>query len=128
MKDDDQAEKVYQHFTTGTPHHLTSSMSDIAPDIGLYIKEFVFGEVYARDALSDEEKTLTTIVTLMAMGGCEMELNNHVNVALNVGVKPQKIINVLIQALPYAGFPRVINAVQVAKTVFIDRNVDYQPE
>lgn len=127
MQDDDQANKVFQHFTTGTPHHLTSTMSDIAPDIGQYIKEFVFGKIYARDTLSDEEKTLTTIVTLMAMGGCEAELNNHVNVALNVGVQPQKIVNVLIQALPYAGFPRVINAVQVAKAVFIERGVDYQP-
>ena len=67
------------------------------------------------------------IITLMAMGGCEAELNNHVNVALNVGVQPQKIVNILIQALPYAGFPRVINAVQVAKAVFIERNVDYAP-
>lgn len=128
MSSKDQAQQVFEHFTTGTKHHLTSTMSDIAPDVGQYIHEFVFGAIYARNEISDEEKTLTTIVTLMAMGGCEAELNNHVNVALNVGVQPQKIVNVLIQALPYAGFPRVINAIQVAKTVFIDRGVDYSPE
>lgn len=127
MNEKDQARKVFEHFTSGTKHHLSASVTDIAPDISDYIQSFVFGEIYARNALSDEEKTLTTIVTLMAMGGCEAELNNHVNVALNVGVQPQKIVNILIQALPYAGFPRVINAVQVAKAVFIERNVDYAP-
>lgn len=127
MSGRENAKEIFEHFTSGTKKHLTTGLSDIAPDIGKYITEFVFGEIYARDALSDEEKTLTTIVTLMAMGGCETELDNHINVALNVGVQPQKVINILIQALPYAGFPRVINAVNIAKTVFIERNVNYQP-
>lgn len=121
------AKAVFDHFTSGTPKHLSAGLADIAPDVSQYILEFVFGAIYARDTLTDEEKCLTTITTLMAMGGCEAELDNHVNVAINVGVAPQKIVNILTQALPYAGFPRVINAINVAKRVFIARNVNFTP-
>lgn len=118
---------IFHHFTDGTKKHLSSDLTDIAPDVSHYIQEFVFGTIYTREALTDEEKCLTTLTTLMAMGGCEAEIDNHVNVALNVGVSPQKIINIFIQALPYAGFPRVINAINAAKTVFIERNIDFTP-
>lgn len=121
------AKAVFNHFTSGTPKHLSAALTDIAPDVSEAILEFVFGTIYAREGLSDEEKCLTTITTLMAMGGCEAELDNHVNVAINVGVSPQKIVSVLTQALPYAGFPRVINAINVAKKVFIERDVDFAP-
>lgn len=118
---------IFHHFTDGTKKHLSSDLTDIAPDVSHYIQEFVFGTIYAREALTDEEKCLTTLTTLMAMGGCEAEIDNHVNIALNVGVSSQKIINIFIQALPYAGFPRVINAINAAKAVFIERNIDFAP-
>ena len=120
-------QEVFAEFTTGTKHHLTSQVSEIAPDDQDYIINFVFGQIYAREGLSEQEKTLTTITTLAAMGGCEAELNTHVNTALNVHVEPKKIIDTLIQMLPYAGFPRVINAISVAKAVVEDRGVDYKP-
>lgn len=120
-------QEVFKEFTTGTKNHLTTQMADIAPDVQTYIIDFVFGDIYAREGLTKEEKTLTTITTLAAMGGCEKELVTHCNTALNVHVEPQKIINTLIQMLPYAGFPRVINAINVCKSVFDDRGVDYRP-
>ena len=118
---------TFHYFTDGTKKHLSNGLNDIAPDLSNYIQEFVFGTIYARETLTDEEKCLTTLTTLMAMGGCEAEIDNHVNIALNVGVSPQKIINIFIQALPYAGFPRVINAINTSKAVFIERNVDFSP-
>ena len=125
--DNKEPNAVFKHFTDGTPKHLSASLTDIAPDVSEYIQEFVFGTIYAREGLTDEEKCLTTLTTLMAMGGCEAELDNHVNVAINVGVSPQKIVDIFTQALPYAGFPRVINAINVAKKVFIEREVDFTP-
>lgn len=121
-------EEVFSEFTTGTKHHLTTQISDIAPDVQKYIINLVFGDVYARAGLTKQEKTLTTITTLAAMGGCEAELNTHVNTALNVQVEPRKISDTLIQMLPYAGFPRVINAINVAKAVLEDRGVNYRVE
>lgn len=124
INDVDLSLKVFNHFTSGTKHHLTNDVSDIAPDVKQYIMDFVFGKIYARSGLEDQEKAIVTIVTLMSIGGCEHELNTHINTALNVGVSPKKIVDVFIQALPYAGFPRVINAISVAKVVFKEKNVN----
>lgn len=123
---DKTGQEIFKEFTTGTKEHLTTQMSDIAPDVETYIIDFVFGEIYAREGLTKEEKTLTTITTLAAMGGCETELITHFNIALNIQIEPEKIINILIQMLPYAGFARVINAIQICKSVFEDRGINYQ--
>jgi len=35
---------------------------------------------------------------------------------------PKKIIETFIQCIPYVGFPRVLNAITVAKKVFSEKN------
>ena len=115
--------EVFDRFTSGTPSRLTDQLSRFAPDVGRYIKSFVFGEIYAREGLSDQEKAVAVITTLAAIGGCEKELRTHLNTALNVGVAPERIIDTFIQMLPYAGFPRVLNALFEAQAVFETRGV-----
>lgn len=114
---------VFERFTGATPSRLTDRLADFAPDVARYIRSFVFGEVYARAGLSDKEKAIAVITTLAAMGGCERELHTHINTALNVGVAPERIVDTFIQMLPYAGFPRVLNALFEAQAVFAERGI-----
>ena len=97
------------------------SLEDIAPDVGRLIVEFAFGEIYPRGGLSVQERELITIASLLTAGGCEPQLEVHVNGALNVGVPQEKIVEAFIQCIPYTGFPRVLNALFVAKKVFAER-------
>ena len=85
------------------------SLEDIAPDVGRYIVEFAFGEIYPRAGLSLQERELITITSLLTAGGCEPQLEVHINGALNVGVSAEKIIETFTQCIPYVGFPRVLN-------------------
>lgn len=114
---------AFERFTGATPSRLTDRLADFAPDVARYIRSFVFGEVYARAGLSDKEKAIAVITTLAAMGGCERELHTHINTALNVGVAPERIVDTFIQMLPYAGFPRVLNALFEAQAVFAERGI-----
>ena len=100
---------------------VIDSLADIAPDLGRYIVEFAFGDIYTREGLSLQERELVTIASLLTAGGCEPQLRVHLGGALNVGVPPEKIVEVLIHCVPYVGFPRVLNAVSVAKEVFAAR-------
>ena len=97
------------------------SLEGVAPDLGNYIVEFAFGDVYARPGLSLEEREMVTLASLLTAGGCEPQLEVHLNAALNVGLSPEKIVEALLQCVPYAGFPRVLNAVFAAKRVFEER-------
>lgn len=97
---------------------VLKSLEAIAPDLGRYIAEFAFGEIYARDGLSLQERELITLSSLLTAGGCEAQLKVHIKGALNVGITPEKIIETFLQCIPYTGFPKVLNAVFTAKKLF----------
>ena len=102
---------------------VIKSLENIAPDLGKYIIEFAFGDIYSRQELSLQERELITITSLLTAGGCEPQLEVHINGALNVGIAPAKIIEAFIQCVPYIGFPKVLNAVFTAKKVFASRGI-----
>lgn len=103
--------------------NVLRSLADIAPDLGNFIIEFAFGDIYTRESLSLEEREMITISSLLTLGGCEAQLDVHINGALNVGITPEKIVETFIQCIPYTGFPKVLNAVFVAKKIFQERNI-----
>lgn len=100
---------------------VINSLEGLAPDLGKYIIEFAFGDIYCREGLSLQERELITLSSLLTQGGCEKQLEVHIAGALNTGVSPEKVIETFIQCIPYTGFPRVLNAVYTAKTVFAAR-------
>jgi len=102
---------------------VIASLEEIAPDLGGYILEFAFGDVYCREGLSLQEREIITIASLLTAGGCEAQLEVHINGSLNVGISPEKVIETFIQCIPYTGFPKVLNAVNVAKKIFAERNI-----
>lgn len=102
---------------------VINSLKDIAPDVGNFIVEFAFGDIYTRPRLSLQEREMITITSLLTAGGCEPQLKVHINGALNVGIEPEKIIETFIHCIPYVGFPRVLNAIFVAKDIFSQRNL-----
>ena len=103
--------------------NVIQSLQDIAPDVGKYIIEFAFGDVYTRPELSMQEREMITITSLLTIGGCEPRLEVHINGSLNVGLSPEKIIETFIQCIPYTGFPKVLNAIYTAKKIFAERHI-----
>lgn len=104
--------------------NVIKALADISPDLGKFIVEFAFGDIYTRKELSLQERELITITSLLTAGGCEPQLEVHINGSLNVGIAPQKVIESFLQCIPYTGFPKVLNAVFVAKRIFEERNIN----
>ena len=102
---------------------VIQSLEKISPDVGRFIIEFAFGDIYTRKELSLQQREMITITSLLTMGGCEPQLEVHINGALNVGLSPIQIIETFIQCIPYTGFPRVLNAIFLAKRIFSERNI-----
>jgi 4-carboxymuconolactone decarboxylase len=103
--------------------HVIESLQDIAPDLGTYVIEFAFGDIYSRPGLDLRQRQIATIATLTTLGDTEPQLQVHVNASLNVGLAPSEIVEVMLHCVPYVGFPRVLNAISVAKRVFAERDV-----
>lgn len=104
--------------------NVIQSLADISPDLGKFIVEFAFGDIYTRKELTLQERELITITSLLTAGGCEPQLEVHINGSLNVGIAPQKVIETFLQCIPYTGFPKVLNAIFVAKRIFEERNIN----
>jgi 4-carboxymuconolactone decarboxylase len=103
--------------------NVISSLEATAPALGRYIVEFAFGDIYCREGLSLQEREMITISSLLTAGGCEPQLEVHINGCLNVGISPEKVIETFLQCIPYTGFPKVLNAVNAAKRVFAERQI-----
>ncbi|MFD3448959.1 carboxymuconolactone decarboxylase family protein [Microbacteriaceae bacterium 4G12] len=103
---------------------VIDSLKDIAPDLGKYVVEFAFGDIYPREGLDLEQRQLVTIASLTTQGGCEPQLNVHINAALNVGLSPNEVVEAIMHCIPYTGFPRVLNAIFVAKRIFEERKLN----
>ncbi|WP_068827564.1 carboxymuconolactone decarboxylase family protein [Pseudomonas sp. BMS12] len=104
-------------------HRVIASLADIAPDLGRYIIEFGFGDIYRRPGLDLQSRELATVAALTALGHCQPQLRVHLNGALNVGCAPQAIVEVILQMSLYAGFPAALNGMFLAREVFAERGV-----
>jgi 4-carboxymuconolactone decarboxylase len=104
---------------------VVKSFEDIAPDLGRYIVEFSYGDVFSRPNLDLKTRELATVSALTGLNttASELPLKVHVNGALNVGADRQEIIEAIIHMIPYVGFVKVQQAMALAEQVFKERNV-----
>ncbi|MEI2665839.1 4-carboxymuconolactone decarboxylase [Bacillus sp. V-88] len=102
---------------------ISEALEDIAPDVGKYIIEFAYGEIYSRKGLTNKQRALVTISSLVTQG-TEPQLELHINTGLTAGLTEEEIVESITHLIPYTGFPRVLNALTVAKKVFAIRYDD----
>ncbi|MGZ0879265.1 carboxymuconolactone decarboxylase family protein [Priestia megaterium] len=103
---------------------ITEDLKDLAPDVGKYIIQFAYGDIYSRSGLDNKQRALVTISSLVTQG-TEPQLELHLNTGLTAGLTSTEIVESIIQLIPYTGFPRVLNALRVAKKVFNQRHITF---
>lgn len=106
---------------------VVESLQDIAPDLGKWIVEFAFGDVYADPTLDARQRELVTLGSLVTQGDTAPQLRVHIAAALHVGLTKSEVVQAILQTAPYVGFPRVINAVNVAREVFQNQETGDTP-
>src|SRR5258705_161443 len=89
----------------------------IAPlgDLGRYMVEFPYGDIYSREGLAVREREIATIAMLTALGGREPQLRVHMASALNAGLTSDEIYEIILHTVIFAGFPTAINALSVLR-------------
>jgi 4-carboxymuconolactone decarboxylase len=97
---------------------VVESLAEICPDLGNYIVEFGFGDVYSRPGLNLQQRELATVAALTALGNATPQLKVHIAAALNVGLSREEIVETILQMSVYAGFPAALNGMFAAKEVF----------
>ena len=103
---------------------VIGSLKDIAPDLGRFIVEFAFGDIYTRPGIDLITREIATVAALTAMGTATPQLKVHIHGLLNVGGTQTQLVETIIHTAVYAGFPAAINAMLTAKEVLAERATD----
>jgi 4-carboxymuconolactone decarboxylase len=89
-------------------------LEQLDPELHRYIMDFVYGEVYAGDALDPKTRALCTVAMLATLGQ-QLQLGVYVRSARRQGASQEEIREVLRQVAVYAGFPNAWNALATMK-------------
>jgi len=102
---------------------VVNGFKDIAPDLGRYILEFAYGEVFSRPGLDLKSRELATVAALAVRGSVAdaTPLKVHVAGALNTGATRTEIVEAVLHMLPYAGFIRVQQAIALVGEAFAEQ-------
>ena len=74
-----------------------------------------FGDYYTRTGLDLRQRELITFCFLAAQGGCEPQLTAHAKGNMNLGNDAAYLTRVVLQCVPYIGYPRSLNAIGCIK-------------
>lgn len=94
----------------------------VAPALEKYTQERLLGEVWKRPGLSPRDRSIVTLAALVARNHTE-EMPHYLNVALDNGVKPAEISELITHLAFYSGRGNAMSAVAVTKEVFTKRGV-----
>ena len=77
----------------------------------------LFGDIWERAELSKRDRSLVTVAALITNGSTE-QLKSHLARAKDNGLSEAELKEVIIHLAFYAGWPRAMSAVTVAKEIF----------
>ena len=99
---------------------LTGQGTD--PEMMDMLQKFIFGEVFQTGELTLKQREMITCITLATMQTLP-QLKAHAGAALNVGVTPVELREVMYLTAPFIGFPKMLNAVATVNEVFKERGI-----
>jgi 4-carboxymuconolactone decarboxylase len=93
-----------------------------APYLGELRNRVLYGDVWERPELSPRDRSLITVSVTQALYATN-QLRGHLGRALDNGVTPEEISEVITHLVFYSGFPKAANAVTLAAEVFAARGL-----
>jgi 4-carboxymuconolactone decarboxylase len=94
----------------------------VSPALERYRQDTLAGDLWKRPDLSPRDRCVVTLAALIARNQT-IEMPHCVDLALDHGVKPQEISEIIAHLAFYSGSGNAMSAVNVAKDVFAARNI-----
>jgi 4-carboxymuconolactone decarboxylase len=93
------------------------AIGDFAPKLVALTDDVLFGDVWERVELPKRDRSLITVAALITNGSTE-QLRGHLARAKENGLTETELKEVIIHLAFYAGWPRAMSAITVAKEIF----------
>lgn len=70
---------------------VSGPLFDFAPQANEYLRTHLFGDIFERDNLDWQIRELATVSMLAAMSGVEPQLQSHIGISMNIGLRPEQL-------------------------------------
>jgi 4-carboxymuconolactone decarboxylase len=104
-----------------------STLKVTDPELIELFDNFAFDEVLAYGNLDNKTRVMMIMGSTIAQGALT-EYKMFVNAALNVGVTPVEVKEVLYQSVPYVGIAKVIDFIHLTNEILTERGIQLQLE
>lgn len=112
--------------TIGMAQAQETTMQDnlraVAPALASYTQSKLLGEVWKRPGLTMRDRGIVTLAALVARGQT-IELPFYLNLALDNGVTPKEVSEIITHLAFYSGWSNAVSAAAVTKDVFAARKI-----
>lgn len=95
---------------------LNAVLAGLDPQMAEWSDSFIFGALWGREGMSQDERMLVAITALAATEHPD-QLRNYLHGALEAGIPARKVHEALVMMVVYAGFPTALTALVVWKEV-----------
>lgn len=103
------------------PVRKANHIRTVAPALEKYAQGPI-AELWKRPGLSPRDRSIVTIAALIGRNQT-IEMSHYFNLALDSGVKPREISEIIAHLAFYSGWANAISAAALARDVFIDRKI-----
>jgi 4-carboxymuconolactone decarboxylase len=103
----------------------TSMLDDahaVSPALERYTRDRLLGELWKRPNLSPRDRSIVTLAALIARNQT-LQMGYYINLALDDGVKPSEISEIITHLAFYSGWENAMSAVPSVKDVFHQRGI-----
>jgi 4-carboxymuconolactone decarboxylase len=94
-----------------------------SPALAHYTQDLLLGEVWQRSGLSPRDRSIVTVAVLVTNNQVS-ELPPYLGRALDSGVKPVELAELITHLAFYAGWGKATAADRILQTVFAERKID----
>lgn len=94
----------------------------VSPALARFSHEVITDDLWKRDELSQRDRSIVTVAILIARHQ-PTELKHFIEVALDSGVTPAEVSEIITHLAFYSGWPNAMSAIAVTKDIFQQREV-----
>jgi 4-carboxymuconolactone decarboxylase len=99
-----------------------SDVQSVSPALDRYTQNALLGELWKRPQLSTRDRSVVTVAALIARNQT-LEMPHYFNLALDNGVKPSEMSEIITHLAFYSGWPNAMSAVAALKDIFAERGI-----
>lgn len=104
-----------------------SGLFETDPEFAEFFSNFAFDQVVNQDDLDDKTRFIAILAALLGCGGAE-DFKEILPAALNFGVSPADVKEVVYQAVAYLGIGRVRKFLEITNKVFEEKGIQLPTE